>query len=117
LPTPDGTCIRDFIHVCDLGSAHVQALRYLAEGGASIALNLATGKGTSIAELIRVVRSVTGKDIPHEFVASRPGDPPALYADPSLAKKVLGWEPKFGLEEILQTAWKWEIDGLPRLRA
>lgn len=115
LPTPDGTCIRDFIHVCDLGRAHVKALEYLAAGGNPISLNLATGKGTSIAELLATVHAVTGKPVPHEFVASRPGDPPSLYADPALAMKTLDWKPQFGLEEILSSAWNWECHGLPRL--
>jgi UDP-glucose-4-epimerase GalE len=115
LPTTDGTCVRDFIHVCDLGRAHVKALEYLAAGGAPISLNLATGRGTSIAELLAAIREVTGKSVPHEFVASRPGDPPSLYADPALAMKTLGWNPQFGLKEILSTAWKWQCEGLPRL--
>jgi UDP-glucose-4-epimerase GalE len=115
LPTPDGTCVRDFIHVCDLGSAHVKALEYLASGGMPVSLNLATGKGTSIAELLATIGEVTGKSVPHEFVASRAGDPPSLYANPALAMKTLGWNPQFGLEEILRTAWSWECQGLPRL--
>jgi UDP-arabinose 4-epimerase len=115
LPTPDGTCVRDFIHVCDLGNAHIKALEYLATGGTSIALNLATGKGTSIAELLAAIGAVSGKCVPHEFVANRPGDPTSLYADPALAMETLGWNPQFGLEEILNTAWNWELQGLPRL--
>lgn len=115
LPTADGTCIRDFIHVCDLGKAHVKALEYLDAGGSPMSLNLATGKGTSIAELLATIREVTGKTVPHEFVASRPGDPPSLYADPALAMRTLDWKPQYGLDEILRTAWNWECQGLPRL--
>jgi UDP-glucose-4-epimerase GalE len=115
LPTPDGTCIRDFVHVSDLGRAHVKALEYLASGGEAIALNLGTGKGTSIGSLLAAIKKITGRDVPHEFVASRRGDPPALYADPSLARRVLAWEPNFDLESILSTAWEWETQGLPRL--
>jgi UDP-arabinose 4-epimerase len=114
-PTPDGTCIRDYIHVCDLGSAHVKALEYLAAGGECIALNLSTGRGTSILELLAAITSVMGKRVPHEFAAARAGDPPSLYANPALAMKTLGWAPRFGLEEILRTAWHWECDGPPRL--
>jgi len=115
LPTPDGTCIRDFVHVSDLGRAHVQALEYLAGGGESIALNLGSGKGTSIGSLLATVKKITGREVPHEFAASRRGDPPALYADPSLAHRVLGWTPEFDLESILRSAWEWESQGLPRL--
>lgn len=108
LKTPDGTCIRDFIHVTDLGSAHVKALDYLAKGGSSIRLNLGTGIGTSISQLIAVVNKVTGKEVPHEFADARPGDPPSLYADARKAMQVLGWSAQIGLEEIVSTAWKWE---------
>ena len=113
--TADGTCIRDFVHVSDLGRAHVKALEYLAGGGESIALNLGTGRGTSIGCLLAAVKKITGREVPHEFAASRRGDPPALYADPSLAGQVLHWAPEFDLESILQTAWAWESQGLPRL--
>jgi UDP-arabinose 4-epimerase len=115
LPTQDGTCIRDFVHVSDLGRAHVKALEYLASGGESIALNLGTGRGTSIGSLLAGVKKITGREVPHEFAASRQGDPPALYADPSLAHRVLDWAPEFDLESILRTAWEWECQGLPRL--
>lgn len=115
LATSDGTCIRDFVHVSDLGRAHVKALEYLASGGESIALNLGTGTGTSIGSLLAAIKKTTGREIPHEFVAGRRGDPPALYADPSLARRVLDWTPHFELESILRTAWEWENEGLPRL--
>jgi UDP-arabinose 4-epimerase len=115
LPTPDGTCIRDFVHVSDLGRAHVKALEYLAGGGESIALNLGSGRGTSIGSLLATVKKITGREVPHEFAASRRGDPPALYADPSLAYRVLGWAPELDLESILRSAWEWECQGLPRL--
>lgn len=108
LDTPDGTCIRDFIHVSDLGAAHVLALEYLAAGGRSLSMNLGTGRGTSIKELIDAIRRLTGFDVPHVFVPAREGDPPSLYADPSKAKEVLGWEAKRDLDEILISAWKWE---------
>jgi UDP-glucose 4-epimerase len=108
LKTPDGTCIRDFIHVTDLGSAHVRALEYLAKGGGSIRLNLGTGTGTSISQLLTVVKKVTGKGVPHEFVGARAGDPPSLYADPRKAMQVLGWSAQIGLQEMVSTAWNWE---------
>jgi UDP-arabinose 4-epimerase len=117
LPTPDGTCIRDFVHVSDLGRAHVKALEYLASGGEAIALNLGTGKGTSIGSLLAAIKKITGREVPHEFAASRRGDPPVLYADPGLARRVLAWAPEFDLESILRTAWEWETQGLPRLIA
>jgi UDP-arabinose 4-epimerase len=115
LPTPDGTCVRDFVHVSDLARAHVKALEYLANGGESIALNLGTGRGTSINCLLAAVERVTGREVPHEFAPGRRGDPPALYADAELARQVLGWSPEFDLESILGTAWAWETKGLPRL--
>lgn len=108
LNTPDGTCIRDFVHVADLASAHVLALEYLRSGGPSISLNLGTGRGTSVAELLAMVKSVAGREVPHEFVDARPGDPPALIADPSLSGKVLGWKARYGLREIVSSAWEWE---------
>jgi UDP-glucose-4-epimerase GalE len=115
LPTQDGTCIRDFVHVSDLGRAHVKALEYLAGGGESIALNLGSGRGTSIGSLLTTIKKITGREVPHEFVASRRGDPPALFADSRLAHEVLGWAPEFDLESILRSAWEWESQGLPRL--
>jgi UDP-glucose-4-epimerase GalE len=108
LDTPDGTCIRDYIHVSDLGSAHVLALEYLASGGQSIALNLGTGKGTSIAELIGLFEEITGLAVPHEFAQPRVGDPPVLYADPARVKEVLGWQATRGLREALRSAWEWQ---------
>ncbi len=115
LSTTDGTCIRDFVHVSDLGRAHVKALEYLSSGGDSIALNVGTGRGTSIGSLLAAIKKITGREVPHEFTAGRRGDPPALYADPSLARRVLGWVPEFDLECILRTAWGWETQGLARL--
>lgn len=106
--TPDGTCIRDFIHVSDLGRAHALALKYLAGRGDSISLNLGTGKGVSVKELLELIGRVTGRDVPHTYDSARAGDPPALYADAARAKKVLGWEATRSLEEILASAWKWE---------
>jgi UDP-glucose-4-epimerase GalE len=106
--TPDGTCIRDFIHVSDLALAHVLALEYLAGGGDSISLNLGTGSGTSVAQLLAGVKRVTGREVPHTYVDARAGDPPALYANPARSNEVLGWEAKRSLDEILASAWNWE---------
>ena len=108
LDTPDGTCIRDYIHVSDLGAAHVRALDYLANGGESISLNLGTGRGTSINELMQTFRRLTGLDVPHTYAPPRAGDPPALYADPARAREVLGWVAQRDLDEILISAWKWQ---------
>jgi UDP-glucose-4-epimerase GalE len=108
LDTPDGTCIRDYIHVSDLGSAHVLALEYLANGGQSISMNLGTGRGTSIKELMDAFRRLTGLDVPHEFAPPRAGDPPSLYANPAKAKEVLGWVAKRDIDEVLTSAWKWQ---------
>jgi UDP-glucose-4-epimerase GalE len=107
-PTPDGTCIRDFIHVSDLASAHVRALEYLAAGGETISLNLGTGRGTSIADLLATIRQVTGRDVPHIYSGPRPGDPPILYADPSRAHQLLQWRAHNDLRDILVSAWNWE---------
>ncbi len=106
--TPDGTCVRDFIHVTDLGQAHVKALDYLSNGGESVGLNLGTGSGTSILQLLSAIQEISGREVPHRFAAARPGDPAALYADPRRAREVLGWSAQLGLEEIVSTAWKWE---------
>jgi UDP-arabinose 4-epimerase len=106
--TPDGTCIRDYIHVSDLGYAHVLALEYLAGGSNSISLNLGTGKPTSIKGLISAFRRLSGLDIPHELATPRPGDPPSLFADPTMARQILGWTVKRDLDEILRSAWKWQ---------
>ncbi|SFS11438.1 UDP-glucose 4-epimerase/UDP-arabinose 4-epimerase [Granulicella pectinivorans] len=109
LDTPDGTCIRDFIHVSDLATAHTAAVAYLENGGASTAINLGTGKGTSIAELLAIVEEVSGKPVPHVYAAPRAGDPPALYSDPSKAKEVLGWKSKYDIRDIIETAYQWEL--------
>jgi UDP-glucose-4-epimerase GalE len=105
-PTPDGTCIRDYIHVSDLAEAHVLGLEYL-EKGESVALNLGTGKGSSVKEVIAMVEKVSGKKVPTHLAPRREGDPPELVADPRKVEKVLGWKAKRGLEEIVSTAWKW----------
>jgi UDP-glucose 4-epimerase len=107
-PTPDGTCIRDYIHVDDLASAHVLALGKLDQPGACLAFNCGTGQGYSVREIIEACRRVTGHPIPTEEVERRPGDPAALYADNSKIKRELGWTPEYtDVERIVETAWRW----------
>ena len=109
-PTPDGTCQRDYIHVTDLGTAHVAALRYLIEGGASTRINLGSGKPISVKEVIDEAARVIGREVPVVYGPRREGDPPGLYANPLKAKEVLGWESKHSsLENILTTAYQWEL--------
>lgn len=107
-PTPDGTAIRDYIHVTDLADAHVRALAYLLRGGASTSVNLGTRRGVSVAQLIEAARRVTGLDIPVRSAPRRPGDPAQLIADPSRAEDVLGWAARgLELEPLLGDAWHW----------
>lgn len=116
-PTPDGTAIRDYIHVSDLGLAHVQALAHLRKGGASEFVNLGTGHGHSVLEVIETARTVTGRKIEVKKEGRRAGDPARLVAVSEKARRVLGWEPKLGdLATILRTAWEWKLshpDGYP----
>jgi UDP-glucose-4-epimerase GalE len=106
-PTPDGTCIRDYIHVNDLADAHVKALEHLHTGKASFAANIGTGRGHSVNEVISTVEEVTGYPVPRRVVARRPGDPPVLVADPRRAESLLQWKAKRSLHETISTAWKW----------
>lgn len=107
--TPDGTAIRDYIHVTDLADAHLRALERLEGGGDSLICNLGTGKGHSVKEVIEVAEKVTGREIPVKEGERRPGDPPRLVADPSYARKTLAWEAQYGdLERIIATAWHWK---------
>jgi len=106
--TPDGTAIRDYVHVSDLGEAHLLALAHLRRGGDSELLNLGTGTGYSVLEVIEAAKRVTGRDVPSEPAERREGDPPRLVADPSRARAVLGWEPKLAsLDAIVRSAWDW----------
>ncbi len=107
-PTPDGTAIRDYLHVYDLADAHVRALEYLLNGGASIELNLGTGQGHSVLEIIRAVEEVSGRSVPARRTERRPGDAQELVADASKAREVLNWQPRFvDLRELVRTAWAW----------
>jgi UDP-arabinose 4-epimerase len=106
--TPDGTAIRDYIHVLDLAAAHVAAVRYLTSGGASDAVNLGTGRGHSVREIVKSVEAITGKPVPQRFGPRREGDPPALVADPSRAREVLAWTPRYvDIQPLLETAVRW----------
>ena len=105
-PTADGTCIRDYIHVNDLAEAHVLGLEYLGKGESG-AMNLGTGKGYSVHEVVAAVEKVTGRKVPTHIGARRAGDPAELVADPSRAEKLLNWKAKRSLEEIVASAWKW----------
>ncbi|MBS3153267.1 UDP-glucose 4-epimerase GalE [Candidatus Woesearchaeota archaeon] len=105
-PTKDGTCIRDYIHVLDLASAHILALKSLWVEKSGV-YNLGTGKGTSVKEVIDICKEVSGKDIKVVEEARRPGDPPELVASPIKAKKELGWEAKHNIKDIIKSAWEW----------
>ncbi|HLJ64997.1 MAG TPA: UDP-glucose 4-epimerase GalE [Stellaceae bacterium] len=107
-PTPDGTALRDYIHVQDLAEAHVRAIQYLGEGGQSIAVNLGTGHGHSVREVIRAAERICGRPIPTQESPRRAGDPPVLVADPGRARTLLGWNARMSdLDTILATAWNW----------
>jgi UDP-glucose 4-epimerase len=106
-PTPDGTAIRDYIHVSDLCAAHVLALDHLRSGGGSERLNLGNGQGYSVMEVIETARRITGREIKTSIEPPRPGDPSRLVANPAKAESVLGWKPKQNLETIIESAWDW----------
>ena len=106
-PTPDGTCLRDYIHVEDLAQAHINALDYLATGGKSMACNVATGQASSVLDVLRMAEEVSGRSVPHEIAPRRPGDPTTVFADPTLVRAVLGWRATHDLREIVSSAWRW----------
>ncbi len=114
-PTSDGTCIRDYIHVNDLADAHVRALHHLEadkeSGAESLAINLGTGRGHSVLEVIEAVESVTGRRVRRKLGPRRPGDPPALVADPAKAQSVLGWTARRNLTDMVSSAWAWMQKG------
>jgi UDP-glucose 4-epimerase len=106
--TPDGTCIRDYVHVMDLADAHILALEYLKNGGASDSFNLGSGKGFSVMEIIRKAREVTGREIRTVMADRRAGDPARLVADSGKARRVLGWDPQYeDIGKIIASAWRW----------
>jgi UDP-glucose 4-epimerase len=106
-PTPDGTCVRDYVHVYDLADAHLKALEYLNSGAKSDVFNLGTGDGNSVKEIIHAVEKISGKEIKSTTIERREGDPAILVADNKKAKEVLGWSPKYNLEDVIKSAWKW----------
>ncbi len=106
--TPDGTGVRDYIHVLDLAEGHVAALRYLLDSQRSITANLGTGQGHSVLELVRAFEHVSERPIPFEIVARRPGDVAACYADPSRARELLGWQARRSLTEMCADSWRWQ---------
>ena len=112
-PTFDGTCIRDYIHVTDLAEAHALAAEFLQSqtGDAFTALNLGTGGGHSVRQVVAMVEKVSGHSVPRRITERRPGDPPSLVADPARARQLLRWSANRSLEEIVASAWKWLHSG------
>jgi len=106
--TPDGTGVRDYIHVQDLADGHVAALRYLLDAKRSITANLGTGRGYSVLELVRAFERASGRDVPCEIVARRPGDVDACYADPSRARRLLGWQARRDIDAMCADSWRWQ---------
>jgi UDP-glucose 4-epimerase len=106
-PTPDGTCIRDYIHVVDLAIAHVRALEYLQQFDRSNQYNLGTGQGSSVKQVIDTTKRISGSDFKVEEVGRRPGDPVAIWADSSKAERELNWKAQYDLETIIKTAYEW----------
>jgi UDP-glucose 4-epimerase len=107
-PTPDGTGVRDYIHVSDLAEGHVAALRWLIANTGSLTVNLGTGQGYSVLDLVRAYEAASGRSVPYEIVARRPGDVPACWADPTLARDVLGWEARLDLARMCEDSWRWQ---------
>ena len=115
-PTPDGTGVRDYIHVEDLATAHVAALDHLSSGGASVTCNVGTGQGTSVLEVIAATERIAGREVPHEIVGRRAGDVSEVFADASLIRGLFGWEPRRHLDDIISSAYAWHSanpDGHP----
>ncbi len=119
-PTPDGTAIRDYVHVLDLAEAHARALDHLSAGGPSVTLNIGTGRGSSVREVIAAAEAIVGHRIPVVEAGRRAGDPPAVWADSRLAADIMGWTPRRDLKAMLETAWRWHQahpEGHVRMRA
>ncbi|WP_153110928.1 UDP-glucose 4-epimerase GalE [Propionivibrio limicola] len=112
-PTPDGTGVRDYIHVVDLAEGHVAALDYLRRHEGMLTVNLGTGRGYSVLEMVRAFEKASGRPVPYQIVARRPGDVAACYADTSLAEKLLGWRARRGIDEMCRDAWGWECANRP----
>jgi UDP-glucose 4-epimerase len=106
--TPDGTGVRDYIHVTDLAEGHVAALRRLLSNDGSFTVNLGTGRGYSVLELVRAFERASGRRVPYRFVPRRPGDAGAVYADPALARAMLGWQALRNLDSMCEDSWRWQ---------
>lgn len=115
-PTPDGTGVRDYIHVCDLADGHVAALRYLRQNPGLLTVNLGTGRPVSVLEMVRGFERASGRPVPYKIVARRPGDVAQCWADPALAEQLLGWRARLDLDRMCQDAWRWQ-DGTARTLA
>lgn len=107
-PTPDGTGVRDYIHVCDLADGHVAALAYLGKNPRGMTVNLGTGRGYSVLEVVKAYERASGRPIPYEIVARRPGDIAECYADPGLARTLLGWSARHDLDRMCEDSWRWQ---------
>jgi UDP-glucose 4-epimerase len=107
-PTPDGTGVRDYIHVVDLAEGHVAALRRLLDAPGGFTVNLGTGRGYSVLELVAAYAKASGRPVPYDIVARRPGDVAACYADPTLARQLLGWQARFDLDRMCADSWRWQ---------
>ena len=107
-PTPDGTGVRDYIHVMDLAEGHVAALDYLIKHPGLFSVNLGTGSGYSVLDMVRSFEQASGRPVPYSIMSRRPGDVAACYADPSLARNLLGWSAKRGIDEMCRDAWRWQ---------
>ena len=106
-PTPDGTCIRDYVHVDDLADAHIRSIDYLRDGGATTTLDIGTGTGSSVFDIIHATERISGRKVPHVVSSRRAGDPVASYADPAKAATTLGWKATRTLDDIIESAWRW----------
>src|SRR5690606_13806921 len=105
----DGSGVRDYIHVVDLARAHADALDFLARGGGNANINLGTGRGTSVLELVGAFERASGCEVPYDIVPRRAGDVAEVYADPSLAQELLGWRAQFDIEDMCRDAWNWQV--------
>ena len=107
-PTPDGTGVRDYIHVCDLAEGHVAALRRLLQAPGSFTVNLGTGQGYSVLDVVKAYAAASGREVPYQVVPRRPGDVAACYADPTLARELLGWQAQLDLPRMCADSWRWQ---------
>ena len=107
-PTPDGTGVRDYIHVCDLADGHLAALDYLGSEGKGMTVNLGTGRGYSVLEVVKAYEAASGRPVPYEIVARRPGDIASCYADPALAHQLMGWRAQHDLDRMCADSWRWQ---------